>query len=177
MGQNSKIIDENLLTKELEKEEVVHGNNSEASEILKVKVHKARNLENLDDFGKSGPFVIIQFGLEEAKSKSINNSLNPEWEFCTQYNVDNTSPETIYIRVLDDDYGKSELIGDLTLDVTTIKKKGKMLNQWLPLDKSKNGEVLISVEYNPKGVKPKDVPPITRSDFATKIYVKDEINS
>merc|ERR1711962_1684928 len=147
-AQYAKRIDESLTTKEHEKEVVAHGEGSEASDILKVKVHKARNLENLDDFGKSDPFVIIQFGLEEAKSETISNSLNPEWEFCTQYNVDNTSPELIYIRVLDDDYGKSELIGELTLDVSTIKKKGKMLNHWLPLDKSKNGEVLMSVEYN-----------------------------
>merc|ERR1711962_745654 len=121
-----------------------------------------------------GPFVIIQFGLEEAKSETINNSLNPEWEFCTQYNVDNTSPELIYIRVLDDDYGKAELIGELTLDVTAIKKKGKMLNQWLPLDKSKNGEVLISVEYNIKRNPDYNITTTTDTE-QTKIITKNEL--
>merc|ERR1712226_1452184 len=65
--------------------------------------------------------------------------------------VDETSPETLQIKVMDDDYGKAELIGDLTLDVKTIMEKGQMLNQWMPLDKSKNGEVLVSTEYNAAG--------------------------
>jgi len=55
--------------KEPEKEAVLHGEGSEASDILYVRVHKARNLENLDDFGKSDPFVTIQFGLEEKSQK------------------------------------------------------------------------------------------------------------
>merc|ERR1711909_9896 len=120
-------------------------------DTLHIKVHKARNLENLDDFGKSDPFVIVRFGSEETKSETINNSLNPEWEFHTQYHVDETSPETLQIKVMDDDYGKAELIGDLTLDVKTIMEKGQMLNQWMPLDKSKNGEVLVSTEYTNTG--------------------------
>merc|ERR1711962_1185519 len=121
-----------------------------------------------------GPFVIIQFGLEEAKSETISNSLNPEWEFCTQYNVDNTSPELIYIRVLDDDYGKAELIGELRLDISTIKKDEKMLNQWLPLDKSKKGEVLMSVEYNFKRPSDNNVT-ITSDPKYTEIITQNEL--
>lgn len=36
--------------------------------------------------GKSDPYVILSVGAQQRKSKIINNSVNPKWEFYCEVN-------------------------------------------------------------------------------------------
>jgi Ca2+-dependent lipid-binding protein len=123
----------------------------EASDVIHVTIHKGRNLENCDVIGKSDPFVIMKFGTDETKSKVIKNNLNPEWQLQTKYLMDKNSPKTLDIKVFDDDFGKTTPMGEVTLDIATIRNKVQQMNQWLPLNNCKSGEILVSTQYTPAG--------------------------
>merc|ERR1712037_117875 len=123
------------------------------NDVLHIRVHKARNLENKDIIGKSDPFIKIRLGCDEVRSKTINNNLDPEWQFHTKYNIDETSPTRVEIEVLDDDMGKDESLGQVNLDISHIRKRGQILNHWLPLAGCKSGEIQVSTQYVKSGTK------------------------
>merc|ERR1712106_958386 len=117
------------------------------SEVLHIRVHKARNLENKDKHGKSDPYIILNFGEHEVKSRTINDNLNPEWQFFTKFNISSESPNSVSIRVIDKDIGKDENLGMIELDVSEIKSKKQVLQKWMPLKHCKSGEIQISGQY------------------------------
>merc|ERR1712226_36851 len=130
-----------------------HDEECGTDDILHVRVHKARNLENKDAIGKSDPYIKIRFGCDEVRSKTINNDLDPEWQFHTKYHIDRTSSKMIDIQIFDDDFGKDEPLGEVNLDVSHIKKRKQILKQWLPLAGCKSGEIQVSTQYVKSGDK------------------------
>merc|ERR1712198_719448 len=135
------------------KEDQDQDNECGMNDVLHIRVHKARNLENKDVIGKSDPFIKIRLGCDEVRSKTINNNLDPEWQFHTKYNIDDTSPKRVEIEILDDDMGKDEPLGEVNLDIDHIRKKGQILNHWLPLAGCKCGEIQVSTQYVNSGTK------------------------
>merc|ERR1711974_501324 len=51
----------------------------ETADHFHLYIHKARNLENKDILGKSDPYIHVRFGSKEARSSTVDNTLNPEW--------------------------------------------------------------------------------------------------
>merc|ERR1712106_1279550 len=95
---------------------------SEVSEFksgaLKIIVHKAAELVNQDRFGKSDPYVIVKYRDKEFRSKTINNTLEPAWNFTSEFDIVEIDDSPIDIEVYDDDFGKDSSEGSysLTLD-------------------------------------------------------------
>ena len=116
---------------------------------LTLTVHKARKLEKKGMFGKADPYALISLGKLKSRTKTINNNQNPDWEFETKFDVDNSSPRNILIDIFDEDTGKDDILGTTTLDLDEIVKQRSLLNQWYPLEKCKSGEVMLSVFYKP----------------------------
>ena len=57
--------------------------------------------------------------------------------------------EGVNTAVFDDDFGKDDSLGSNTLDIHSIQEHGQGLNQWIPLENCKSGEVLLSAEFVP----------------------------
>merc|ERR1712037_204181 len=68
-------------------------------------------------------------------------------------NINETSPTRVEIKILDDDMGKDEPLGEVNLDIDHIRRKGQILNRWLPLAGCKSGEIQISTQYVKSGTK------------------------
>merc|ERR1712113_1104756 len=116
----------------------------EKVEHFHLYIHKSRNLENKDILGKSDPYVHVRCGSNEARSPTVDNNLNPEWQFHTKLSTDETSPKSIEIKIFDDDFGKSDPLGKLTLDLESFKKGKQIEHEWLPLEGAVTGEVQVS---------------------------------
>merc|ERR1712130_6257 len=114
-------------------------------DLFHLYIHKARNLENKDILGKSDPYIHVRFGSKEVRSATVDNTLNPEWQFHTDFATDDTSPTSVEIKIFDDDFGKSEPLGKLTLDLEGYKKGEEIQHKWLPLDDAASGEVQVSL--------------------------------
>merc|ERR1711934_603888 len=128
-----------------QKEDTVGDEHSAQSDLLHLYIHKARNLENKDILGKSDPYIHVRFGSKEARSSTVDNTLNPEWQFHTEFVTDDTSPSSVEIKIFDDDFGKSDPPGKLTLDLEGFTKGAQIQHEWLPLDDAVTGEVQVSL--------------------------------
>merc|ERR1712002_18335 len=115
-------------------------------------VHKARDIEKKGMFGKADPYVIMTLGEQKAKSKTIKNNYNPEWEFTAKFNIKKEVTEGIKISVFDDDIGKDDALGMKVLDIAAIQEYQQLKSQWIPLESCKSGEVLISAEFTPQAI-------------------------
>merc|ERR1711981_759299 len=120
----------------------------EAGHVI-LTVHKARDIEKKGMFGKADPYVNITLGKQKAKSKTGKNNHNPEWNFNATFEVDQNTSETIRIEVFDEDLGKDDTLGNKVMDINSVVKQKKLLNQWTPLDNCKSGEILLSAEFIP----------------------------
>jgi len=56
--------------------------------ILRVRVIEAKQLMKMDvsfmGTGKSDPYAIISVGSQEFRTRTINNSINPKWDFLCE---------------------------------------------------------------------------------------------
>merc|ERR1712130_467213 len=120
--------------------------------LISVTVHKARDIEKKGMFGKADPYVIMGHGDQKAKSKTIKNNYNPEWEFNAKFNIKKDAAEGIKISVFDDDIGKDDALGMKVLDIGSVQEYQQLKNQWIPLENCKSGEVLISAEFTPQAL-------------------------
>merc|ERR1711892_651859 len=124
---------------------------SEVSEFksgaLQIIVHKAAELVNQDRFGKSDPYVIVKYRDKEFRSKTINNTLEPAWNFTSEFDIVEIDDSPIDIEVYDDDFGKDSSEGSysLTLDeaINDLVVEGK----WYNLEGCKTGKIFISTIY------------------------------
>merc|ERR1712036_98359 len=91
-------------------------------------------------FGKADPYVHITLGKQKAKSKTVKNNHNPEWNFDATFEVDQNTLETMRVDVFDEDLGKDDILGHKVLDISTVLEKKKLQNEWIPLDNFKSGK-------------------------------------
>merc|ERR1711936_905611 len=114
-----------------------------------ITVYKAKDIEKKGMFGKADPYVKMTLGKQKAKSSTVKNDHNPEWNFESKFDVDQSTAENIIVSVFDEDLGKDDSLGNTSLNVSSIQKQEKLLNQWFPLENCKSGEVLLSAEFIP----------------------------
>merc|ERR1712142_1367990 len=113
-------------------------------------VYKARDIEKKGKFGKADPYVKMTLGEQKAKSATVKNNHNPEWNFKATFDIHENTANEVIIAVYDEDFGKDDTLGSTVLDLNEVQDKKQLLNQWIPLKKCKSGEVLISAEFIPQ---------------------------
>jgi len=123
---------------------------------VSLTVHKAKKIEKKNLIKKADPYVMIKLGTNKHKTKTVNNSHNPTWNFSAQFDIIEASPRQISFEVFDDDIGNDATLGNLTLDLDTLFKKQKIDNQWSQLENCKSGQLLISATFTPSPVVEED---------------------
>ena len=71
---------------------------------------------------------------EQAKPSTVKNNHNPEWNFESWFDVDQSTAENIIISVFDEDLGKDDSLGSTSLNISSIQQQEKLLNQWVVLN-------------------------------------------
>merc|ERR1712106_332693 len=121
----------------------------EAGQVI-ITVYKAKDIEKKGKFGKADPYVKMTLGKQKAKSATVKNNHNPEWNFKATFDVDQNTKEGINIAVFDEDFGKDDSLGSTILDISKVQEHTKLLNHWIPLEKCESGEILLSTEFIPR---------------------------
>merc|ERR550517_1948670 len=117
---------------------------------INVLVVGARNLEKSGMFGKADPYIVVSHKDKKKTSTTINNDLNPQWNFENTFAVSNSSSETLRFEVYDkDSITKDDLMGSTEISITDAAQMKE--GSWIPLQGCKSGELFVSVEvYQPK---------------------------
>merc|ERR1711974_348958 len=117
---------------------------------INVLVVGARNLEKSGMFGKADPYIVVSHKDKKKTSATINNDLNPQWNFENTFVVSKSPKETLRFEVYDKDMvTKDDLMGTAEISITDAAQMKEGL--WIPLQGCKSGELFVSVEiFQPK---------------------------
>lgn len=113
--------------------------------ILRVHVFEASHLMKKDisvlGKGKSDPYAVVTVGAQEFKTKVIDNTVDPKWDYWCEFQILESNGQQLYIHVLDkDDTGGDENLGRATIEVSNLVKKGSD-DMWVTLEQAKHGMV------------------------------------
>eukprot|EP01130_Rhizamoeba_saxonica_P000621 TRINITY_DN1057_c0_g1_i6.p1 TRINITY_DN1057_c0_g1~~TRINITY_DN1057_c0_g1_i6.p1 ORF type:complete len:509 (-),score=101.51 TRINITY_DN1057_c0_g1_i6:530-2056(-) len=144
LSSNSKRNRKGRRTRELSKKRKL--------ETLVVHIMQARNLVSADLGATSDPYVTAHIGgrsKSKVTTKVKKKTLNPVWDEIFQINV-LPNDETIVFYVKDKDFGlKSDPLGNLEIDLDTIKKS-RPKHGWYKLNDIGHGELYISLSWKKK---------------------------
>jgi len=99
---------------------------------LIVRVIRALDLEDVDLFGKSDPYVIVDVEGSSRKTRTIKNNLNPVWEDVFEFNVLNPSGAIVSFKVKDKHIIKDQKLGHTQVYLSELRQKEKS-RRMLPL--------------------------------------------
>ncbi|CAI5446596.1 unnamed protein product [Caenorhabditis angaria] len=118
--------------------------------VIRLKIIEAKNLENRDisfiKKGKSDPYAEIQVGSQFFKTRTIDNDLNPIWNEYFEAVVDQADGQKLRIELFDEDQGKDEELGRLSIDLKLVQAKGT-IDKWYPLEGCKHGDLHIKATW------------------------------
>ncbi|XP_076379275.1 extended synaptotagmin-like protein 2 isoform X1 [Megalopta genalis] len=122
--------------------------------VLRIHVVEAKHLMKKDigmlGKGKSDPYAIISVGAQEFRTKTIDNTVNPKWDFWCEFIVDK-SLGAYYNRVVahlfdKDNAGQDDPLGRASIEVSRVKKKGT-IDTWVSLEQAKHGMVHLRLTW------------------------------
>ena len=127
----------------------IGANGSLPEGVVHLELVKAKDLDDGDKKSKSDPYAVLKFGKQKAKTNTIKNTQNPQWNFSTDFNVPDGKDKAISVEVLDNDrFGRDKSLGKLELEVgDLVGDAGAGEGRWYPLDGSKSGQVFIASDF------------------------------
>ncbi|XP_035739054.1 extended synaptotagmin-1-like isoform X1 [Vespa mandarinia] len=121
--------------------------------ILRIHVIEAKHLMKKDigmlGKGKSDPYAIINVGAQQFRTKTIDNTVNPQWDFWCEFIVEEGlgAYNTVVTQLFDkDNTGQDDPLGRATIEVNRVKKKG-ILDTWVSLEQAKHGMIHLRLTW------------------------------
>ncbi|XP_017883151.1 extended synaptotagmin-2 isoform X3 [Ceratina calcarata] len=119
--------------------------------VLRIHVVEAKHLMKKDigvlGKGKSDPYAVINVGAQEFRTKTIDNTVNPKWDFWCECAVTSAIAQQITLLLWDyDDTKGDESLGRATIEVSRVKKKGN-IDTWVSLEQAKHGMVHLRLMW------------------------------
>ncbi|XP_042884996.1 extended synaptotagmin-2-like isoform X10 [Penaeus japonicus] len=124
--------------------------------VIRLNVIEAQNLMKKDigimGTGKSDPYCILRLGAQKFQTKTINNTVNPKWDFFCEALANVIRRQRISIECWDYDYSplksyeNDDYLGRANLDVQEIWKNGEV-DMWVPLSEAKSGRIHIRATW------------------------------
>ncbi|XP_033205710.1 extended synaptotagmin-like protein 2 isoform X2 [Bombus vancouverensis nearcticus] len=122
--------------------------------VLRIHVVEAKHLMKKDigvlGKGKSDPYAIINIGAQEFRTKTIDNTVNPKWDFWCEFIVEKSLGayyNTVAAHLFDkDNAGQDDPLGRATIEVSRVKKKGN-IDTWISLEQAKHGMVHLRLTW------------------------------
>ncbi|KAK0172236.1 hypothetical protein PV328_005581 [Microctonus aethiopoides] len=121
--------------------------------VLRIHVVQAKHLMKKDigmlGKGKSDPYAIISIGAQEFRTQTIDNTVDPKWDYWCEFIVEQTSGTSnkVVTQLFDkDNHGQDDPLGRATIEVSRVKKKGT-IDTWLTLEFAKHGMVQLRLKW------------------------------
>lgn len=123
--------------------------------IVHVLLVQARGVMAMDGGTSSDPYCKITLGKEKAKTKILNNTLNPKWREAFDLNWYEELDDFIDIAMFDHDVGgKDDRMGRVEIDLRDLTREVSH-NLWRPI---KDGEGSLNVIITITGTTKSDSP-------------------
>ncbi|XP_055923756.1 extended synaptotagmin-2 isoform X2 [Eupeodes corollae] len=133
--------------------------------ILRIHVVEAKDLMKKDisvlGKGKSDPYAIINVGAQEFKTQTIDNTVNPKWDYWCETVVNSHVFQYVFFNLWDCDQGlpgvnADDVLGRASVDISQVVKKG-LLDTWLTLEEAKHGLLHVRLSWYKLTSDPQDL--------------------
>ncbi|XP_052869843.1 extended synaptotagmin-2 [Anopheles cruzii] len=118
--------------------------------VLRIHVVEAKDLMKKDismlGKGKSDPYAIISVGAQQFRTQTIDNTVNPKWDYWCEAFIHAESGQTLQVVINDEDAGEDELLGRATVEISSVTKNGE-IDTWLTLEQAKHGMVHLRMTW------------------------------
>jgi len=130
--------------------------------VLRVELKKAEKLAKKDigmlGMGKSDPYAILSVGARRLRTKKINNTVNPEWNFVGDFPIEVVHGQQLTMEIFDhDDPGGDEFLGRATVATNLVATKGQISDMWVNLEDTDTGRALVSLSWLQVSSDPSDL--------------------
>ncbi|CAG8526013.1 536_t:CDS:10 [Paraglomus occultum] len=134
--------------------------------VLKLVIHNAEGLKNVETFGCSDPYVkvLVHGNKEVARTKVIDDTLNPHWNE-THYLILTTLAEPLHLALFDANLSKDKPLGNVVFECLTLNEKPIQDSITSPviLDGQEHGTLTFDAEWYPV-IHPKPNEPLPESN-------------
>ncbi|XP_049846632.1 extended synaptotagmin-2-B isoform X1 [Schistocerca gregaria] len=123
--------------------------------VVRIHVVEAKNLMKKDmkmlGMGKSDPYCIVSIGGKTFRTQTIDNTLNPKWDFWCEAKITSQKAQMLSFELWDWDPGfpgieNDDFLGRATVELSQVTKKGKV-GMWLTLEGAKRGMVHVRMTW------------------------------
>eukprot|EP00670_Eutreptiella_braarudii_P018441 CAMPEP_0174353288 /NCGR_PEP_ID=MMETSP0811_2-20130205/14081_1 /TAXON_ID=73025 ORGANISM="Eutreptiella gymnastica-like, Strain CCMP1594" /NCGR_SAMPLE_ID=MMETSP0811_2 /ASSEMBLY_ACC=CAM_ASM_000667 /LENGTH=238 /DNA_ID=CAMNT_0015483725 /DNA_START=22 /DNA_END=736 /DNA_ORIENTATION=- len=113
---------------------------------LNVRVVQAKGLDDVQFFGKSDPYVKVRCGNREYRTKTINNSQNPEWNEDFAFMIADDNAAQIHFELMDEEVLIDKSYGKYSMSVASLYR-GEWADKWVLLNEHKGcGELNVMLQ-------------------------------
>ncbi|XP_041766944.1 extended synaptotagmin-2 isoform X4 [Anopheles merus] len=123
--------------------------------VLRIHVVEAKDLMKKDisvlGKGKSDPYAIISVGAQQFRTQTIDNTVNPKWDYWCEAEVNAILRQEIELNLWDYDPGfpgvqNDDFLGRATVEISSVTKNGE-IDTWLTLEQAKHGLVHLRMTW------------------------------
>ncbi|XP_033972364.1 intersectin-2b isoform X2 [Trematomus bernacchii] len=146
-------------TEKKKREKAYQARSVKASGIgrLLVTILEATELKPAKPNGKSNPYCEVTMGAQIFTSRTLNDTLNPKWNFNCQFHIKDLYQDVLCITIFErDQFSPDDFLGRTEVPVATIKKelenKGPVTRRLL-LHEVPTGEVWVRLDLQLYGHK------------------------
>uniref|UniRef100_A0A668A8E1 Intersectin 2b n=1 Tax=Myripristis murdjan TaxID=586833 RepID=A0A668A8E1_9TELE len=151
--QKIKAASEDFIeTEKKKREKAYQARSMKASGIgrLLVTILEATELKACKPNGKSNPYCEVTMGAQIYTSRTLNDTLNPKWNFNCQFHIKDIYQDVLCITIFErDQFAPDDFLGRTEVPVATIKKelenKGAATRRLL-LHEVPTGEVWVRLD-------------------------------
>jgi len=122
--------------------------------VLTMVIREGRDLVKKDKHlmgGKSDPYVVLNIGEKKVSfvDQYVDSDVNPVWNYVAEFPLEEPSGLELDLEVFDFDTGsEDDFMGRSSLNIENIVEAGSY-EQWLTLEDTKHGSVLVKGSWNP----------------------------
>ena len=123
------------------------------SGTLQIHLQRARGLMSADRNGLSDPYATLSLAGQSHKSKTIRNTLNPDWDEVIQFegNLSAMVAEGLSLQVFDWDFGsRDDKLGEAKVDLSPLRTE-RQVACTTKLPEPGKGEVQLHLSWAPGG--------------------------
>lgn len=123
------------------------------SGTLQIHLQRARGLISADRNGLSDPYAKLSLAGQSHTSKTIRNTLNPDWDEVIQFegSLGAMVTEGLSLQVFDWDFGsRDDKLGEATVDLTPLRTE-RQVACTTKLPEPGKGEVQLHLSWAPAG--------------------------
>ncbi|XP_011062430.1 PREDICTED: LOW QUALITY PROTEIN: extended synaptotagmin-2 [Acromyrmex echinatior] len=133
--------------------------------VLRIHVVEAKHLMKKDigmlGKGKSDPYAVINVGAQEFRTKIIDNTVNPKWDYWCEAVISSCNMQEAVVSLWDWDPNVpgvqyDDFLGRATIEVNRVKKKGT-IDTWISLEQAKHGMVHLRLTWLQFSKEPADL--------------------